>query len=131
MAADSRRTRWRLLGFGLAVLLALLLPALSDLVGHEFRLILVVPIAAAFAAALVLLSFERPEHSRPLLQSEPPSTTQIAPPRWAPLFYMALGALLTVWVDGSLGDTGSRMASLLFMLGTLWFGMHLRDRQSA
>jgi len=131
MAAEFRMTRWRLLGVAIAATVYLLLPWAAGWVSHEFRILLVVPIAAAFAGAVVLVFFHRPEPTQPLLRTEAPPPA-LPMPWWFPLLLMLHGALATLTRDGGLGTTGSRLTFLVFMASSvcyIWYRIR-RARQA-
>ena len=48
------------------------------------------------------------------------------PPAWLALFLMALGSLLTLYVDGSLGAPWSSLAGVAAFGGVLWYGLYRR-----
>jgi hypothetical protein len=131
MAVDFRMIRWRFIGLAALAALYLSLPWLSDRIGRDdsLPLLLVVPFAAACAGALALMFYQRAEDSRPLLHAEQPAIVAIALPRWSPLFFMAQGALLTVALDGSLGEAGGRLALLGFLAANIWFGMYRQSQR--
>jgi hypothetical protein len=42
-------------------------------------------------------------------------------PTWAPVLFMALGALGTMALDIDPGKVGSALASMAFLSGTMWY----------
>ena len=131
MAADFRMTRWRLLGVAIAAAVYFSLPWAAGWVSHEFRILLLVPVAAAFAGAMVLLFFHRPEPSQPLLHAELPPPP-LPMPWWVPLLLMLHAALATLTRDGGLGSTGSRLTFAVFMASSVcyvWYRIR-RARQA-
>jgi hypothetical protein len=123
MAAEFRMTRWRLLGVAIAASVYLVLPWAAGWVSHEFRLLLIVPIAAAFAGALVLIFFHRPEPSQPLLRTEAPPVP-LPMPWWLPLLLTLHAALVTWTRDGGLGETGDRLMILVLISSSVWYAWY-------
>jgi hypothetical protein len=45
-------------------------------------------------------------------------------PAWAPMFFLAEGALGLLYLDVELGRFGSGLAGLVFLSGALWYGWY-------
>ncbi len=133
MTADFRLIGWRLLGLGLVVAIYLVMPWIAPRVGHEFRLVLIVPICAALAGAMVLVFYRGPEAlPAPVLRTAPPPIALAAAPSLFSLIVtlVLIYGALAKWTQDTALSQPARLTILLFVTAPVCFVWYRARRRT-